>query len=476
MTPKRTLYFAASLFLSVIAPAFAGSQEKADIPAAASNAWNAPDAINPILPGYFADPSFLEDNGAFYIYATIDPWGGDELACWKSTDLKSWTFHRLNWPTKQACTSPTSRGAKVWAPSVIKKADGKFYMYVSVGSEVWVGHAETPLGPWHDAHGGTPLIPGDFRPGYHMIDAECFIDKDGIAYLYWGSGWDWKNGRCFAVKLGADMASFAGDAVDVTPKDGHYFEGPYLIRRGDVYMLMYSDGITMKDTYRVYYATGKAPLGPFVEATSTDNPILESDRSQNIISPGHHAVFEHDGKSYILYHRHRLPYVVDTAFRQICVDELRVTNDGTIKKVTPSHFGPATLKLGRPSGLPIVHSEASSELDSLHSASRAFDDNYATRWSPAANDSAPTLTVDLGSVQQGFRSELRPEYAWKDYHIAIETSADGKAWTTVAADTEPVSGSPIVQYVTHPTRYVRLRFASAKEAPSLIEWTFFPGK
>ena len=36
---------------------------------------------NPILPGYFADPSVVESNGKYYIYATIDPWGGDSLSC-----------------------------------------------------------------------------------------------------------------------------------------------------------------------------------------------------------------------------------------------------------------------------------------------------------------------------------------------------------------------------------------------------------
>ena len=60
--------------------------------------------------------------------------------------------------------------------SVVRALDGKFFMYVSVGSEVWVGSADHPLGPWSDAHGGTPLIPENYRPGFHMIDAEAFVD------------------------------------------------------------------------------------------------------------------------------------------------------------------------------------------------------------------------------------------------------------------------------------------------------------
>lgn len=29
---------------------------------------------NPILPGYFADPSLVQYEGKFYLYATVDPW------------------------------------------------------------------------------------------------------------------------------------------------------------------------------------------------------------------------------------------------------------------------------------------------------------------------------------------------------------------------------------------------------------------
>lgn len=67
---------------------------------------------NPILPGYFADPSLVQYEGKFYLYATVDPWGADFLPCWVSEDFRNWTFHRLNWPTKAACTSALSH--KTW--------------------------------------------------------------------------------------------------------------------------------------------------------------------------------------------------------------------------------------------------------------------------------------------------------------------------------------------------------------------------
>lgn len=74
-------------------------------------------------------------------------------------------------------------------------------MYVSVGSEVWCGKAAHPLGPWENVLGDKPMISFDTTRYYHVIDAEAFIDDDGKAYLYWGSGWGWTNGHCLGARL-----------------------------------------------------------------------------------------------------------------------------------------------------------------------------------------------------------------------------------------------------------------------------------
>lgn len=53
----------------------------------------------------------------------------------------------------------------VRAPSVVRAADGRFRMYISVGSEVWAGVAYHPLGPRRALCGGRPPIPFDYKPG-----------------------------------------------------------------------------------------------------------------------------------------------------------------------------------------------------------------------------------------------------------------------------------------------------------------------
>jgi len=286
---------------------------------------------NPIVKGYFADPAILKENDTFYIYATIDPWGGKELAVLETKDFKRFKRVRLNWPTKAACTSPTSNNSMVWAPSVRKGTHGKYYMYVSVGSEVWAGVSDHPLGPWKNAKSDqSPLISANDFPLVHNIDADCFIDNDGQAYLYWGSGFKWINGHCMAVKLKADMVSFDGVPKEVTPPG--YFEGPHMVKRNNKYYLMFSQGKAIDATYQVGYAVGDHPLGPFT--AGVNQPILSTSADSTTYGPGHHSVFNEKGQDYILYHR-IYPQKGKYVLRQLCIDSLKFDAAGNILKVRP---------------------------------------------------------------------------------------------------------------------------------------------
>lgn len=436
-------------------------------------AGRAPHAANPVLPGYYADPSVVSYGGKHYIYATLDPWGGDTLGCWESADFKNWTYRVLNWPTKKTCTSPTSKAAAVWAPSVVRGRDGKFHMYVSVGSEVWAGVADHPLGPWRNALGDRPLIPFDYKPGFHMIDAEAFIDDDGRAYLYWGSGMNWINGRCWAVRLKPDMVTFDGEARDVTPS--RYFEAPLMVKRHGRYFLMNSTGKTIETNYAVEYAVGDTPFGPFADGPNT--PVLSSDPANHVLSPGHHTVFGREGRDYILYHRHSIPFDPKFIGRQICVDAITFTADGRVETITPTHDGPDFIQ-GRVESLapfpPAARVTASGQADEFTAPANVLDDNYATRWAPARDARGAWLQLDLGAQRQVARQLIRPEYAWKSMRFTVEASADGRIWRTLQDFTaKPVAGSPIVVEQPVTTRYLRLVFPEdAKGADiALIEWT-----
>ncbi|MFT4113256.1 family 43 glycosylhydrolase [Silvibacterium sp.] len=432
--------------------------------------WDAPHHPNPFIPGYYADASVLQTAKDTFVYATEDPWGGRTLGCWRSADLEHWSWCSLNWPTKEAATSPTSGDSMVWAPSVIAK-NGRYHMYVAVGSEVWTGVADSPTGPWKNPLGNKPLIPGNYRPGYHMIDAEVFLDTDGQAYLYWGSGLHWVNGHCFVVKLKPDMKTFDGEPRDVTP--AHYFEAPFLYKHGGKYFLMYSEGKTTDSTYNVRYAVGSSPMGPFHEGVNS--PLLVSDEANSILGPGHHAIFERGGKSYIVYHRHSLPFDSSSVRRQLCMDELTFSVDGEPQKIVPTHLGPALLrKTVRDAGALPATASASSSLDAIHDAKRVTDDNYATRWIPAAADKNPWLELDLHKVVEPSRTEIRFEYAWKPYHFKLLASVDGKTWTAVENhDSDDDAGSPVTITGLPRVRYLRLEFPVQATPVSIFEWDVY---
>jgi len=458
---------AAAIVASVLpAPSRANDAGAAPAPARTvmrDSGMLAPHAGNPLLPGYFADPSIIRYQGEWFLFATIDPWGGETLGLWRSRDFRNWTFATPNWPTKTVATSPTSNTSKVWAPSVVHGRDGRFWMYVSVGSEVWVGVADHPAGPWHDANGGKPLIPGNFRPGFHMIDAEAFIDDDGQAYLYWGSGLKWVNGHCFVAKLKPDMVSFDGAPRDVTP--AHYFEAPFMVKRNGRYFLTYSWGNTTTDTYQIRYAVGVSPMGPFDEPA--DVAILATDRARDVVSPGHHAVFRVGEKDFILYHRQSLPFVGGgPVLRQVAIDRLGIIGD-RLATVVPTSRSPAVPGAAamRPSGLRAAFT-ASGAADPDHSAMRAGDDNYATSW--RSGPGAAWLQADFGRVRRIGAVTVRPGFPAAMLRLGLQASIDGLHWRQIAQDRE-LSGSPIALPATARARFIRLVLPKGGE---IFEWSF----
>ncbi|MGC4030555.1 MAG: family 43 glycosylhydrolase [Tepidisphaeraceae bacterium] len=426
-------------------------------------------AGNPILPGYYADPSVVEHDGRYFIYATLDPWGGRTLGCWESPDFKNWTYRELNWPTKEACKTATSSGAMVWAPSVIK-AHGKFYMFISVGGEVWAGVADSPTGPWKNTRAdNTPLVGKMFDEVYHQIDAEGFVDDDGQVYVYWGSGHNWVNGRCYVAKMNADLTGFDGQPKVVTPTN--YFEGPFMIKRNGRYYLMYSNGNTTKDTYQVHYAVGDSPLGPFTEGPNS--PILKTDKANHIISPGHHAVFRKGDRDFVVYHV-LTPNDDKLVLRQTWVSELAYDAAGNLLPVHPKPGDSDVIQqlcaAGQAQSKPLAAIATASSSAKGYDAANAVDGSYATRWKPAG-DGVNWLQLDLGSPTAVTRFEVRPEYAFVPMRFSVEGSTDGKTWSPIAA-VETRTGSPIAGVATGEWRYVRLNFPAAAKGAGASVWAF----
>ncbi|MFE0454610.1 family 43 glycosylhydrolase [Streptomyces sp. NPDC058914] len=415
---------------------------------------------SPVLPGLTADPNIARFGDTFYLYPTTDGfegWSGTRFKAYSSTDLVHWKDHGVILDLGPDVSWADSRA---WAPTIAEK-DGKYYFYFSADANIGVAVSDSPTGPFEDAL-GRPLLKAGQLTG-QMIDPAVFTDDDGQSYLYFG------NGRGYVVPLNADMTSFDPAKIkDITP--GGYNEGSFVIKREGTYYFMWSENDTRDENYRVAYATGPSPTGPWTKR----GVILEKDLSLGIKGTGHHSVVRVPGSDdwYIAYHRFAIPGG-DGTHRESTVDKLEFGGDGLIEKVVPTltsvdpvaivHAGPdATGKEG--DAIPLtgtVSGAGSPKWTVEEGAPCAFADAGAARTTLTCTDdgsyavnltggrSSDTATVTVSNAAPVIISAAGPKSAVSVRRRTVVTAAFGDPGTTdthtCAVDwrdgTEPVSGT-----------------------------------
>ncbi|WP_149823887.1 family 43 glycosylhydrolase [Streptomyces tailanensis] len=278
---------------------------------------------SPVLPGLNADPNIARFGDTFYMYPTTDGfpgWSGTQFKAYSSKDLVHWEDHGVILDLGPDVSWADSRA---WAPAIEEK-NGKYYFYFCADASIGVAVSDSPTGPFKDALGKPLLKAGDYSG--QMIDPSVFTDDDGKSYLYWG------NGRGYVVPLNDDMVSFdATKVTDITPSG--FREGAFVIKRKGTYYFMWSENDTRDEDYRVAYATGSSPTGPW----NKQGVILEKDLSLGIKGPGHHSVVHVPNTDdwYIAYHRFAIPSG-DGTHRETTIDKLEFDADGLLKKVVPT--------------------------------------------------------------------------------------------------------------------------------------------
>lgn len=285
---------------------------------------------SPAIDGLYADPNVIAFGNKYYIYPTTDGfanWSGTQFKAFSSDDLVNWTDHGVIFDVPNHTTWATG---KAWAPAIIEK-NGKYYFYFCGSSQIGVAVSDSPTGPFVDAL-GHPLIAAGQYSG-QMIDPMAFTDDDGQSYLYFG------NGNAYVVKLNEDMISLNGTATNITSSAPGYREGAFVIKRNNKYYFMWSENDTRDENYRVAYAIGDSPMGPFTK----QSVILAKDLSLGIKGPGHHSVLKIPGKDeyYMVYHRFAIPGG-DGTHREVVIDKMEFNTDGTIKNVVPTLEGITT--------------------------------------------------------------------------------------------------------------------------------------
>lgn len=417
---------------------------------------DAPGTGNPVIPGYFADPTIKKFGDTYYMYATTDGSGAGfgPAQVWTSKDFVNWTLMPMNWPDSHW----------IWAPDVIRHTDGRYYYFYCQPCIIHCGVSETPRGPWKNILGESEavLVPDRFVTNAITLDGQTFVDDDGSVYLYWGTWGIYKGFGCGAGKMTPDLKGFTETRLIPNTEAVDFFEAPFVLKRNGIYYFMYSSGSCHDHTYRVQYATSDHPLGPY----EYKGCILETNEDGTVHGPGHHSILKEGDDYYIVYHRHDNPHSNRGFHRQLCMDKMEFAADGSIRKVIPTHEGVGALA---PS---VVKSEnlalgagvrASSCYDDNFRAEYAVDDNNGTLWRPRGMGQE-WLEIDLGSSREIQTVWTQFEYGTQFYQYLIETSVDGKHWSVfVDKRNNHLAGSPMVDFGKAEARYVRLTFTGGQK-------------
>lgn len=457
---------------------------------------------NPVLPGYWADPTVYYDAGsdAFYCFATVD--GVD--AGWQhdphfavSKDLVTWKIIPISLPTVWPLPV-ANRPAALWAPSIVRcPKNRKYYLTYFIEGGTYIASSDSPMGPWKNATTGTTAGTCRLNDGF---DAQLFVDSDGELYLSHGAS----EFKLSHLKVAPD-ASVSIDHDDPQMTEGdrykyktihriHVFgEGTALLKHGGTYYLFYAE--FGSQNYCVKYATATSIWGPYTEQPGF---VMERDAVRDILGPGHVSLFEYGGDTYIGYHRQHFPFV--DSKRQTCVNRITFAGDSVGLDVQ-DHAGmrsgdgalerrvakatarrETNLALGKPALASSVSDYRGGEfagesfppIPNFYKAGYAFDDNWGTRWTAGTDASTPSyLMVDLGSDQQVGRTEVTFEHVRRVYRYKIESlpqsaatdlaaAAKSTAWSLFADRSDNAERqSPLVDRRTVKARYLKITILSA---------------
>ncbi|SER28870.1 alpha-N-arabinofuranosidase [Gracilibacillus ureilyticus] len=255
---------------------------------------------NPIIPGFYPDPSICRVGEDYYLVtSSFEYFPG--VPIFHSKDLVNWKQigHVLDRPEQlNLDQTPNSRG--IYAPT-IRYNDGIFYMITTfVVSQTGARRnfyvtATDPAGPWSDPN-WLEDAPG--------IDPSLLFDDDGKVY-YTGNrkppeGPKYKkHNEIWLQELDLEKKQLVGPKYslwDGALKNAHAQEAPHLYKINGWYYLIIAEGGT-GHTHAVTIARSQNVTGPY-EMTET-NPILTHRHLGNnhpIVNVGHADIVEtHNG-------------------------------------------------------------------------------------------------------------------------------------------------------------------------------------
>lgn len=228
-------------------------------------------ATNPIMPGFYPDPSVCAVGGDYYlINSTFAYFPG--LPIMHSRDLAHWeqagnAMHR----NSQLPLEGAGHSQGLFAPT-IRYHEGTFYVICTnvSGGGNYIVTAKQPEGPWSEPY---------YIEGAEGIDPSLFFDEDGTCYYigthpnpegckYDGDWYIW------IQELDIQTMKLIGEPKNVwngAMKNIIWPEGPHLYKRNGYYYILHAEGGTGPD-HAVTVCRSRSVWGPY--ENNFCNPIL----------------------------------------------------------------------------------------------------------------------------------------------------------------------------------------------------------
>ncbi len=347
-------------------------------------------AFNPYLPlfEYVPDGEPRVFDGRVYIYGSHDYAGGEKYCMgnyvtWSAPveDLTDWRYEGEIYKRTQDPSNADNR-MDLWAPDVVRGADGRYYMYYcySFNPEFGVAVSDSPAGPF--SFYGHVKYPEDVMGGKELnenfpFDPGVLTDDDGRVFLYYGfspanplpappleafiemgmsreeaeaqlqaiANTKFSDGA-FVAELDKDMLTVKGEPRLLVPGEkiavgtgyeGHgFFEASSMRKVGDKYYFIYSSSVS----HELCYATSDYPDKEFtyggVIVSNGDIGYKGNTNPRAMMGNNHGSIIEINNKWYIFYHRQT--HGTESS-RQGCAEEIKIAPNGSIAQVELTSCG-----------------------------------------------------------------------------------------------------------------------------------------
>ena len=346
--------------------------------------------FNPYLPlnEYVPDGEPHVFDGRVYVYGSHDKSKGkayceEHYVVWSAPvdNLKDWrcegtSYRRTQDPSNKRDT------LQLWAPDVVKGADGRYYMYycLSFYPEIGVAVSDSPAGPFEfygHVHYSKDLYGGKVLEEGMPFDPAALVDDDGRVYLYYGFApacekemilpkvsqeeldamseeadafrymLKSKFGEnSMVVELESDMLTMKGAPAACIPGgkhakgtgfEGHaFFEASSIRKINGLYYFVYSS----HKSHELCYAVSDKPMSGYkyggIIVSNGDIGFEGREKPSNALGNNHGGIACVGEDYYIFYHRQ----TNGTEFsRQGCAEKIQILPDGSIPQVEITSCG-----------------------------------------------------------------------------------------------------------------------------------------